>query len=58
MTLIMFILGMVVYFLPTIIAHQRQHANLLPIFLTNLLFSWTAIGWLVALIWSTTSNTR
>jgi hypothetical protein len=48
-TLIVFI-GL--YFLPTIIAERRRHADLLAIFLINLLLGWTFIGWIFALVWS------
>lgn len=40
------------YFLPTIIAYYRDHHQFTAIFLTNLIFGWTFIGWGVALIWS------
>ncbi|MGE8045141.1 superinfection immunity protein [Pseudomonas monteilii] len=40
------------YFVPTIVAAKRGHPNGTPIFLLNLFLGWTAIGWLVALIWS------
>jgi hypothetical protein len=44
------------YFLPSIIAGKRQHRNTTPITLSNLFFGWTIVGWLVCLIWSTSSN--
>ena len=40
------------YFLPTIIAVQRDHRSSDAIFFVNLLLGLTVIGWLVALIWS------
>lgn len=40
------------YFLPTIVASARGHKNTLAIFLLNLFLGWTLIGWLGALIWS------
>jgi|UPI000584F974 hypothetical protein len=43
------------YFIPTIVALLRGHHNAFAIFLTNLLFGWTIIGWLITLIWSTTA---
>ncbi|MCF8878902.1 superinfection immunity protein [Hyphobacterium sp. SN044] len=43
------------YFIPTIVALLRGHHNAFAIFLTNLLFGWTVIGWLITLIWSTTA---
>jgi Superinfection immunity protein len=42
------------YFLPAIIATVRQHPNQNPIFILTLLLGWTVIGWIVALIWSST----
>lgn len=47
-----------IYFLPTVIALLRGHHNGFAIFLTNLLLGWTAIGWIVALIWSFTAIDR
>jgi len=41
------------YFIPTIIAYRRGHPQKDPIFLINLLFGLTIIGWVVSLIWST-----
>lgn len=43
-----------VYVLPTIVAVYRQHHNRVPITLVNILLGWTAIGWVVALIWAFT----
>ena len=45
-----------VYFLPAIIAALRRHHNQNAIFLTNLFFGWTVIGWVVALIWCSTTS--
>jgi len=41
---------LLLYFLPTIIG--RYKANATGIFIVNLLFGWTVIGWLIALIWA------
>ncbi len=40
------------HFLPGIIATRRHHPNTLAIWLVNLFFGWTFIGWIVALIWA------
>jgi hypothetical protein len=48
----------VIYLLPFIVAMKRKHKNRVPIFLVNLLFGWSFIGWGVALVWSFTSNTE
>jgi Superinfection immunity protein len=44
------IFSVLLYFLPTIIARDKPDATAL--FLVNLLFGWTIIGWFVALIWA------
>ena len=42
----------VLHFAPTFVAVWRKHPNRIAIFVINLLFGWTIIGWIVALIWS------
>jgi hypothetical protein len=46
------------YFLPAFIASYRKHKNATPIFLVNLLFGWSIVGWIWPLIWSTSSHTK
>jgi len=48
--------GLVLYFLPSIIALARSKRNLLAIFLLNFFLGWTAIGWVVALVWAVTAD--
>ena len=43
------------YFVPTIIACVRGHHQKIAIGALNILLGWTAIGWIVALIWSVTA---
>lgn len=50
--LMLFFIGAVVYFLPTINAKSRKHPNVSSIFLLDLFLGWTLIGWVVALVWS------
>ena len=52
LVMVSLIVGVVLYFLPTIIVVKRQTANVTPIVLVNLLLGWTVIGWIIALIWS------
>lgn len=47
-TLIVALILLVGYFLPTIAAHQRNRQPLV-VFVVNLLLGWTLIGWVVAL---------
>lgn len=42
--------GTVLYFLPWLIANNRNHQNSSGIFILNLLVGWTFIGWIAALI--------
>ena len=41
----------ILYFLPTIIAHNRGH-QIAGVLLLNLFFGWTGIGWVALLVWS------
>ena len=48
-----------IIFLPTGVALIRRHKNLIPIFLVNFIFIFFfGLGWVVALIWSFTSNVK
>ncbi len=52
-TLIAFKLALVaVYFIPTIIAAYKKHPQILWIFLINLFFGWSVIGWIIPLLWA------
>ena len=46
------ILGLVVYFLPTVIAWRSKHPSAFWIFLVNLFAGVAIVGWLVALVWA------
>lgn len=48
----------VLYFLPAVIALLRGHRNAGAITVLNLLLGWTLVGWVVALVWSFTSQER
>ena len=52
------ILCVTLVLLPSGIAVMRRHKNLIPIILVNVLLGITGIGWIVALIWSFTSNVK
>lgn len=44
--------GFVLYFLPSIIAVARSKRDTASIFVLNFLLGWTAIGWVIALVWA------
>jgi hypothetical protein len=50
-----FLISLTIYTLPTIIAVYRQHHNRVPIALVNIFLGWSALGWIVALVWAFTS---
>ena len=49
--------GFVLYFLPAIIAFARSKRDSASILVLNLLLGWTAIGWVIALIWAVKTDT-
>jgi hypothetical protein len=49
-------LAIVLYFLPTIVGLRKQNAG--GIFLLNLVLGWTLAGWIGALIWACTAESR
>jgi hypothetical protein len=44
--------GFVMYFPPSIIALARSKRDLTAIVVLNVFLGWTAIGWVVALVWA------
>lgn len=50
--IIVVIIGVALYFLPTIIAFNRKHTNKGIILLLDLLLGWTFLGWVGCLIWA------
>ena len=56
--LIIILILLVVYFLPTIVALNRSHKSTGAIFFLNLLLGCTLLGWVVAFVWSFTNPTQ
>lgn len=52
----LFIVFIAAYLTPTIVAAARGHQNLMAIAALNILLGWTFVGWVVAFVWSLTSN--
>jgi len=50
--------GASLYILPSAIAYSRYHKKFIAIFLLNLFFGVTVIGWLMAFFWSWTNPKR
>ena len=53
--LILCVIALAIYFLPTGIAMLRDHPNFMAIFFINILLGWLCLGWIVALVWSVTA---
>ncbi len=51
--LILITIVVCIYFLPTIISHNKKHT--LGIAILNLFLGWTFLGWVGALIWAVSS---
>ncbi len=56
--LIVTLLTLPVYFVPTIIALIRKTKKKTSIILLNILLGWTFLGWVGALIWAITDTTE
>lgn len=41
-----------VYFMPSVVAGTRRHANMLGLFWMNFFLGWTLLGWVAALVWA------
>jgi hypothetical protein len=50
--MVMMVVILALYLVPTCIAAYREHPSQTPILLVNLLLGWTALGWVIALVWS------
>lgn len=46
------VFAVAIYFLPTIVAAYRSHRNTTAIFIVNLFFGWTLIGFVICLAWA------
>jgi hypothetical protein len=44
------------YFIPALVARNRHHRQRQAILVLNLFAGWTAIGWIVALVWANTAD--
>ncbi|WP_053959325.1 superinfection immunity protein [Sulfobacillus thermosulfidooxidans] len=46
------LVGIGIYFLPTILAFTRHKTNRIAILALNALLGWGLIGWVVSLVWA------
>ncbi len=55
--LVIGLVALTAYLVPSIVAVARGHSNRMPIILLNVLLGWSGLVWLVCLVWSFSSNT-
>jgi len=48
--LLLLVVGIITFLLPSYLARTKRHAGLILAF--NLLFGWTLLGWIGALLWA------
>lgn len=51
-SVIIFLIAVGLYFLPTIIAAARRLPDVIQVALLNFFLGWSVIGWIIALIWA------
>ncbi len=56
MEIILILLGLLIYFLPSWVG--SKHTNFGSIFILNLFLGWTFIGWIAALIWAVSNDEK
>ena len=54
--ILLIILGLAVYFIPTIVAFVSQQENRVAIMVLDILLGWTLVGWVVSLVWAVKKN--
>lgn len=54
--LVVLFFAVLIYFIPGIIAANRDHPNTGAIWALNLLLGWTVLGWIGSLVWALTYN--
>ena len=56
-TVILLILIVILYMLPTLVAYARDIPQRQTITILNIVLGWTLIGWLVACVWAMSAET-
>jgi len=51
-TVVLLILIVILYMLPSLLAYGRQHPRRQELLILNILLGWTLIGWIAAFLWA------
>ena len=54
--LVLALLILAVYMLPTIVAFSRGRHNKVAILVLNVFLGWTLLGWVISLVWAVSST--
>lgn len=52
------IIGILIYFIPSILAYERDHSKRNAIYMLNFFLGWSFIGWVISLVWAHTEKNR
>lgn len=55
-TILMLLIIVLIYMLPTLIAFGREHPRRMDVAVVNILFGWTLIGWIAAFLWASLAH--
>lgn len=56
--IVLFLVTLVLYFIPAIVASNRKHNNSGAIACLNIFLGWTGLGWIICLVWAFTDNVK
>ena len=57
-TILMLMVIVLIYILPTLVAFGREHPRRQDVALVNLLFGWTLIGWIAVFLWASLGHVQ
>ena len=49
---ILLLLILIIYMLPTLIAYSREHSRRAVVTVFNIFLGWTLLGWIVVFLWA------
>ena len=52
------ILGLLIYFIPSIIAAARHHEHFLWVLILNIVLGWSGIAWIILMVWAILGERR
>ncbi len=55
---ILWVIVIFIYLIPAVVANCRNHSNQISIFIVDLFFGWTLIGWVACLAWAYSDNVK